>query len=150
MLNLAWVSDHKLPLGAQMATLVESLTEHAAGLFELVSLSLGTLITRLTDVLLWVPPLILIAMIAGLAFFLQRSFKLVVFVVLALLLVVNMGYWQASMETLSLVISATLVCLLVGIPLGIAAAHRPWPRCSCTRHRSRHASDRSAPQRLRS
>jgi glycine betaine/proline transport system permease protein len=51
-------------------------------------------------------------------------------VVLALLLVVNLGYWQASMETLSLVICATLVCLLVGIPIGIAAAHRPWLEAS--------------------
>jgi len=70
--------------------------------------------------------LVLIALIAGLAYFLQRSVKLVAFVVFALLLVVNLGYWQASMETLSLVICATMVCLLVGIPIGIAAAHRPW------------------------
>jgi predicted MFS family arabinose efflux permease len=74
--------------------------------------------------------LVLIALIAGLAYFLQRSVNLVAFVVLALLLVVNLGYWQASMETLSLVICATLVCLLVGIPIGIAAAHRPWLEAS--------------------
>lgn len=126
MLDLAWVADNKLPLGEHIAIFVESLTANAAGFFDLISVGLGAFITSLTDVLLWVPPLVLIALIAGLAYFLQRSVKLVAFVVFALLLVVNLGYWQASMETLSLVICATLVCLLVGIPIGIAAAHRPW------------------------
>ena len=126
MLDLDWVADNKLPLGEHIAIFVESLTANAAGFFDLISLGLGAFITSLTNTLLWVPPLVLIALIAGLAYFLQRSVKLVAFVVLALLLVVNLGYWQASMETLSLVICATLVCLLVGIPIGIAAAHRPW------------------------
>jgi glycine betaine/proline transport system permease protein len=130
MLDLAWVADNKLPLGEHIAIFVESLTANAAGFFDLISMGLGATITSLTNVLLWVPPLVLIALIAGLAYFLQRSVKLVAFVVLALLLVVNLGYWQASMETLSLVICATLVCLLVGIPIGIAAAHRPWLEAS--------------------
>lgn len=126
MLDLAWVADNKLPLGEHIAIFVESLTANAAGFFDLISEGLGAAITSLTDALLWVPPLVLIALIAGLAFFLQRSVKLVAFVVLALLLVVNLGYWQASMETLSLVTCATLACLVVGVPIGIAAAHRPW------------------------
>jgi glycine betaine/proline transport system permease protein len=130
MLDLAWVADNKLPLGEHIAIFVELLTANAAGFFDLISEGLGATITSLTDVLLWVPPLVLIALIAGLAYYLQRSVKLVAFVVLALLLVVNLGYWQASMETLSLVICATLVCLMVGIPIGIAAAHRPWLEAS--------------------
>lgn len=130
MLDLEWVAGNKLPLGDYIASFVEALTTHAAGVFELISEGLGALITSLTQLLLWVPPLVLIVLIAGLAYFLQRSIKLVVFVVLALLLVVNLGYWEASMETLSLVICATIVCLLVGVPIGIAAAHRPWLEAS--------------------
>lgn len=126
MLDLAWLEDNKLPLGAYIDLFVEALTTHAAGGFDLVSVWLGALITSLTGALLWVPPLVVIVLIAGLAFFLQRSFKLAAFVVVALMLVVNLGYWQASMETLSLVMCATLVCLMIGIPIGIAAAHRPW------------------------
>lgn len=126
LLDLEWISSNKLPLGEYIASFVDVLTSNAAGIFDLISEGLGSLITGLTDLLLWVPPLILIALIAGLAFFLQRSVKLVVFVVLSLLLVTNLGYWQASMETLSLVICATIACLLVGVPIGIAAAHRPW------------------------
>jgi glycine betaine/proline transport system permease protein len=46
--------------------------------------------------------------------------------VLGLLLIVNLGYWQATVETLTLVLCATLVSVAIGVPVGIAAAHRPW------------------------
>lgn len=49
-----------------------------------------------------------------------------VLLVALLLLVVNLGYWQATVETLALVLFATFFCMLIGVPLGIAAAHRPW------------------------
>ncbi len=37
----------------------------------------------------------------------------------------NQGYWEATLETLSLVIVAALVSTATGVPVGIAAAHRP-------------------------
>ena len=46
-------------------------------------------------------------------------------VVLSLLLIINLGYWQETMETLALVVSATAMCMLIGIPVGILAAHHP-------------------------
>jgi glycine betaine/proline transport system permease protein len=73
-----------------------------------------------------VPPLLLIAIFAGLAYALHRSISLAVFAALALLLVVNLGFWEATLETLSLVICSTMICVIIGLPLGIAAAHRPW------------------------
>ena len=60
------------------------------------------------------------------AWLLHRSIALAVFVVLGLLLVMNLGYWQATLETLALVLCATLVSVVIGVPVGIAAAHRPW------------------------
>jgi glycine betaine/proline transport system permease protein len=47
-------------------------------------------------------------------------------VVLGLLLIINLGYWQATVETLTLVLCATVVSIIIGVPVGIAAAHRPW------------------------
>ena len=38
----------------------------------------------------------------------------------------NLGYWAETVETLALVIFATGLCMLIGVPIGIAAAHRPW------------------------
>jgi glycine betaine/proline transport system permease protein len=121
-----WLTEHKIPLGSWVKNFVDLLNENAQSVFDLISVVLGSVIDGLTTLLLAVPPFALIALFVGAAYWLHRSIGLAVFVLLALLLVANLGYWQATMETLSLVISATLVCVLVGVPLGIAAAHRPW------------------------
>ena len=72
------------------------------------------------------PPVVLIALVAGLAWWLHRSKGLVALVVAGLLLILNLGYWEATTETLALVLSATLVCVLIGVPVGIYAAHNSW------------------------
>ncbi|MDR6952145.1 glycine betaine/proline transport system permease protein [Ancylobacter sp. 3268] len=121
-----WLTAHKIPLGLWLKNAVDLLTEHGQSVFDFISLVLGTLIAALTSGLLFVPPLLLIGLFALAAWLVHRSVGLVVFIVGALLLVANLGYWQATMETLSLVLCATLVCVVAGVPIGIAAAHRPW------------------------
>ena len=124
--SLVWLTDHKLPLGENIAAFVERLTSGAPWLFNAISEVLGGVILGFTHLLLWVHPMVLIVAVALLAYTLQRSIKLTVFVVLSLLLIVNMGYWSETMETLSLVMFATLACVVIGVPLGIASAHKPW------------------------
>jgi glycine betaine/proline transport system permease protein len=121
-----WFTAHKMPLGSWLRDLVDLLNAHAQGFFDLVSAVLGTLIEGLTDFLLLFSPFILIPILAALAYLLHRSVGLVVFIVLSLLLIVNLGYWEATIQTLSLVIWATVVCVLIGVPLGILAARKPW------------------------
>ena len=122
----AWVTGHKIPIGAAMNTLVEAVKAHGAGGFDAVSAVIHGAVDGLTGLLKLAPPLLLIAAVAALAFGLQRSVPLTVFVAAALLLIMNQGYWQAMLETLSLVVFATLTATAIGVPLGIAAAHRPW------------------------
>lgn len=121
-----WFTDHKIPLGVWLRDVVNLLNEHAQGFFDLVSLVLGSLIDGLTEALLFLSPFLLIPLLAAGAYFLHRSVGLVVFIALSLLLIVNLGYWEATIQTLALVICATLVCVLLGVPLGILAARRPW------------------------
>ena len=121
-----WLTEHKIPLGSWVKSFVDLLNEHAQSVFDMISLVLGTGIDGLTAGLLAFPPLLLIALFAGAAYLLHRSIGLTVFALLAMLLVANLGYWQATIETLSLVICATLLCVVIGVPVGIAAAHRPW------------------------
>ncbi|HZB61112.1 MAG TPA: choline ABC transporter permease subunit [Microvirga sp.] len=121
-----WLVEHKIPLGSWVKSFVDLLNEHAQAVFDFVSLVIGAWIDGLTTILVAVPPLLLIGIFAGLAYLLHRSIGLAVFAALALLLVVNLGYWEATLETLSLVICSTMICVIIGLPLGIAAAHRPW------------------------
>ncbi|WP_027251225.1 choline ABC transporter permease subunit [Photobacterium halotolerans] len=121
-----FITDHKIPLGEWMANLVDWLTFNAAGFFDAISYSLESLIMMLVDVFKWMPPAVPILITALLAWALHRSISLVVFIVVALLLILNLGYWQEMLETFVLVLTATSISVLVGVPIGIMAAHRPW------------------------
>jgi glycine betaine/proline transport system permease protein len=120
-----WLTDHKIPLGSWINSLVDLLNAHAAGLFDFISWVLGGLIDGMTDALVAVPPLVLVALLALLAWLLHRSWQLVALVLVSLLLIINLGYWQETLETLALVVSATVMCMLIGVPVGILAAHHP-------------------------
>ncbi|SMF53866.1 glycine betaine/proline transport system permease protein [Tistlia consotensis] len=121
-----WFTAYRIPLGAWMRQFVDFINVYAAGFFNLISDVFGFLIDGLVDILLWFPPLVLVLAIAGFAWFMQRSWVLTIGTLLSLLLVLNLGYWEATVQTLALIIWATGICMVVGVPLGIAAAHRPW------------------------
>ena len=121
-----WLTEHKIPLGQWMKSLIDFLTQNASGVFDFISLVLGTLIDGLTNLLLAFPPMLAIALAAAGTWLVHRRIGLAAFVLLSLLFVANLGYWTAMIETLSLVLCATIVCVIIGVPLGIAAAHRPW------------------------
>ncbi|MFA0088097.1 choline ABC transporter permease subunit [Vibrio sp. 10N.261.51.F12] len=121
-----FITNHKIPLGDWMATFVDWLTYNAAGFFDSLSYSLESMIMMLVDLFKWFPPSVPIVMTALLAWFLHRSLSLVIFVVAALLLIMNLGYWEEMLETFVLVLSATMISVLVGVPVGIVAAHKPW------------------------
>ncbi len=121
-----WLTDNKIPLGNWMKAFVDLLNDHAAWVFNLISDVLGFLIEGLIDIMLWLPALLLVAVFAGLGYWLHRSWKLAAGILLSLLLIINLGYWEETVETLALVVFATAICLVVGVPIGIAAAHRPW------------------------
>lgn len=120
------MEDYKIPLGDYTEVFFDWLVDNASGFFDVISDSLEWLIDLLTSGLLWLHPAAFIALIAATAFWLHRSIPLVVFAVISLLLIWNLGYWQETMETLSLVLYATIFCMLIGLPIGIYAAHHPW------------------------
>ncbi|MEM7194347.1 MAG: ABC transporter permease subunit, partial [Pseudomonadota bacterium] len=66
-------------------------------------------------------PLILIV-VGGLAWLGSRSMKIVVGSVVSFLLIGYFGMWEDTMSTLAIVSVATIVCIALGIPLGILMA----------------------------
>ena len=120
-----WVVSHKIPVGDTMATVIDSIKTHGMFVFDGISIVIRGMVNGVTAVLRAVPAPWLILGIAVLAYGLRRSWALTAFVALALLFILNQGYWIATLETLSLVLVATLASAAIGIPLGIAAAHRP-------------------------
>ena len=117
---------HKIPIGLWAKVFVEFLTDNFYEEFRLFSDLLEWFIQGLIFLLSAVPPILLILIICALSYFLHRNWKLVIGVAAALLLIVNMGYWDRTLETVALVVYSTLISCILGIPVGIAAAHRRW------------------------
>ncbi|HUA88936.1 MAG TPA: choline ABC transporter permease subunit [Steroidobacteraceae bacterium] len=120
-----WLADHKLPVGDAMARFIEWVKTHGRVAFSAIAVVIRGSVDGLTALLRATPSPLLVLGAAALAWLLRRSWPLVVFVIAALLFIMNQGYWEPTLETLSLVIVAAVVSTLVGVPLGIAAAHRP-------------------------
>src|SRR3954467_13381525 len=118
-----WLTAYKIPLGSWIKTLVDLLNAHASGLFDFISWALGGLINGMTEVLIAIPAPLLIVLVALLAWFLHRSWQLVAMAVISLLLIINLGYWRETQGAQALVVSATAICMVFGLPLGILAAH---------------------------
>jgi glycine betaine/proline transport system substrate-binding protein len=120
-----WIVSHKIPVGDAMAVAIDYIKTHGTYLFDGISIVIRGTVNGVTTLLRALPSPLLIAAVAALAWVLRRSLSLAAFVALALLFILNQGYWLATLETLSLVLVATLASAAIGVPLGIAAAHRP-------------------------
>jgi len=71
------------------------------------------------------PSLVLIAILAVLAWFMQERWSIVLLTIAGFLFVINQGYWRDTMETLSILLWACILCMGIGVPIGILSAHRP-------------------------
>jgi glycine betaine/proline transport system permease protein len=65
---------------------------------------------------------IIMAVIALLVYFGSRSIKLTIGAILAFLLIGYLDMWEDTMATLAIISVATIVCISVGIPIGILMA----------------------------
>ncbi|MCA1031233.1 proline/glycine betaine ABC transporter permease [Bacillus timonensis] len=111
----------KLPLATWIDSLVEWLTINFESFFEGVAGGLEWFVDSIVFTLGIIPPLLLIAIIGFVSWKLCK-WRVALFGVLGLLLIVNLGYWEDTIETLALVLTAVIISILIGIPLGIWAS----------------------------
>ncbi len=120
------ITAHKLLIGEWARQFVTWLTTNYEWFFDAISNGLRVPIEGLVILLEGVPPPLFIAAATALAVLLQRSWRIGLFILLGLTLILNLGLWNEMIETLVLVLAASFVSLLIGIPVGIVAARRPW------------------------
>ncbi|MCE2481937.1 MAG: choline ABC transporter permease subunit [Alphaproteobacteria bacterium] len=123
--QLGFLTD-KVPIGKWVASGIDFVKDRFFDELRAFSDAFGWLLDGFAYLLGLIPPLAFIALVAAIAYWLHRSAALVVGVVAGLLLILNIGYWEEMLFTVVLVSAATVLCILFGIPIGIAAAHRPW------------------------
>ncbi|MFZ1469770.1 MAG: choline ABC transporter permease subunit [Paracoccaceae bacterium] len=122
-----WMDDdaRKIAIGNSAKAIFNWMNTHLGGLFDTISAVMEWLINAILYVLQTPHPLIIIAAFAALTWGLQRNWKICLGVALGFLFILNQGYWKETTQSLTLILSACVVCMGVGVPIGIAAAHRP-------------------------
>ncbi|MFD1883301.1 choline ABC transporter permease subunit [Paracoccus pacificus] len=119
------ITNTKIPVGRTAKITFDWLKANASGLFQAISDGLNALIGGILWCLETPNPFVIIAVFVALTWILRRNWITCVGVVLGFLFILNQDYWQETMQSLTLILAACVVCMGVGVPVGIAAAHRP-------------------------
>ena len=102
----SWIQD-------TFAFIFEPIKEHFGNFMDFVS----------GDLLTGIPPILFILIVAVIAFFVSgKKLGLAVFSIVGLWFVYNQGLWDALMATVTLVILASLLSVIIGVPVGILMA----------------------------
>ena len=93
--------------------------------FDFISWAMEGMIAGILWLLITPHPLVIVALAVALTWSLQKNWKTCLLVLFGFLFILNQGYWKPTMESMTLILSACVVCMAAGVPIGIAAAHRP-------------------------
>lgn len=119
-----WLT-RKIPVGKTAEVVIDWLQLHGKGIFDGISSIMEALIKAILWVLQSPHPMVIVVVFVALTWYLQRNWKTSLLVLVGFLFILNQGYWKNTTESLTLVLSACVVCMAIGVPIGIAAAHRP-------------------------
>lgn len=108
----------KLPLSDWTESFVDFLRDNFQGLFDFISTIIGGIVDFFVMLLSSVPAVVVILIIAAIAWYTSR-WTIALFTVIGLLLIDNLGYWDGTVQTLALVITSMVLIFILGVPLGI-------------------------------
>jgi len=110
-----------MPLDRWVNNFVDWATVALAGFFTILNSVISFLTGTLDSALSGPPDVVMAGILAAIAWYLA-GWRVALFTAVGSVLIISLDLWQASMDTLSLVLTAALVSLLLGIPLGVLAA----------------------------
>jgi glycine betaine/proline transport system permease protein len=118
------IRSWKIPVGKWGKATIDFVVEYFQWLFDGMKITLNFLVEGATAGLLASPPILVALIIAGFAWWLQKSWKLALAILIGLLFIMNQGLWKETVQTLVLVVASTAISMAIGVPLGIWAAHK--------------------------
>ncbi len=122
---MEWLTQDKIPVGKVAKAIFTWMNDNLGWLFDGISIFMEAMIDAILYVLQEPHPFVIIAAFVAITWGLQRNWKVCLGVLLGFLFILNQGYWKETTQSLTLILSACVVCMGVGVPIGIAAAHRP-------------------------
>lgn len=111
----------RIPVGDWIETGLDWVEKNLGPFFDRVSDLIESGVNNLSDLLNSPAPLVMVVILALLAW-LVRDWKVGLASLVGLTVVVGMAQWANTMDTLALVFFATVVALVIAIPLGVLAA----------------------------
>jgi ABC-type proline/glycine betaine transport system, permease component len=115
--------DFKLPIGAWAEAAVNFLMDHAQWLFDAIDLVVGAVADAVQAALTSLPGLVLAGVVVLIGLW-RLGWRFALFAALSLLVVAGLGMWEQTIDSLALVLTATTIALVIGIPLGIWSARK--------------------------
>lgn len=109
-----------IPLDIWISQFIDWLVEGYRGFFQIIKWPVEITLSGFENALQAVHPLLIIAVIAVIAWRVA-NIKLAIFSVISLFLIGLLGLWPDTMITLAMVFSSVFFCIIAGIPLGIFA-----------------------------
>ena len=110
--------DLKRPIEIAVTAFVNFLLDNFQPFFDAVAAFVEAIAGGIEATLLWIPAWLAILILTALAVW-RVGLGFAAFTLASLLLILSMGLWKATIETLALVLASTFLALLLGIPLGI-------------------------------
>lgn len=110
-----------LPLGEWVNSVITYLLKNNVTTFDAIGNAINFVARGIESGLQAIPALVLIAALVAVGFF-RVNWRFALFALIALCFIALIGFWPQTVVTLALVISATLISLFVGVPLGILCA----------------------------
>ena len=105
-------------LSKWMETQIDNAAVAGAGAFDSIVFGVRSVLDALTVALIGTPWPVVIAVICVVAWRAAGP-RVAIFTAAALAYIALLGYWEVSMETVALVGAAVILCVVMGIPLGI-------------------------------
>ena len=121
----ALVTDNKIPVGRTARTGFDWLNDNAGWWFDAMARAMEWMIDLILAALSGPHPFLFILLAMALTWLLQRNWRTCLLVAAGLLFILNQNYLSEMLQSLTLVLSAGILCMSIGVPIGIAAAHRP-------------------------
>ncbi len=112
---------YTLPLGDWVESGLDWLVDNFRAIFQAIRWPVDQVLGGVEGALQWLPPLVGI-LIIGLIGWQVAGRRVGIGTIISLFFVGLIGAWSEAMTTLALVFTSVFFCILIGIPVGIAAA----------------------------
>lgn len=115
------MNDKTLDLGSWINDAVQGLLDNHGGAFDRAGQLVAGFSEGIEQLLMLPPAWLLIALFVALGLW-RIGVRFALFTAAAFVLILLTGFWEQTLVTLGLTLSATLISLVLGVPLGIWAA----------------------------